>query len=284
MAKSNKLIICAALTGAVTPKEKSPHHPITPDEIAADVVRCAQAGAAAVHIHARDEHAQGTMSVKVFTEIFEKTRDACRKAGVDVIINLTTSGQKGASIEEKVAHIKALKPEMMSYDVGSFNWDDRWIYDNSPDFLRHAGQVALDCDVKPEIEVFDTGHILSAGTYVKEGLLKAPCHYQFVLGVGGAMQGTVENIVFLRNMLPEGATWSATGIGAYHLPVMYAALAAGCDGLRVGLEDNVYMSRGVKASNVSLVERAVQVATTYGREIATADEAREILGITRRSW
>lgn len=284
MAKSNKLIICAALTGAETPKEKSPYHPITPDEIAADVVKCAQAGAAAVHIHARDKDAKGTMDLRVFTEIFEKTKNACQTAGVDVIINLTTSGQMGASIEEKVAHIKALKPEMMSYDVGSFNWDDKWIYDNSPDFLRHAGKVALEYDVKPEIEVFDSGHILSAGTYVKEGLLKAPCHYQFVLGVGGAMQGTVENIVFLRNMLPEGATWSATGIGTYHLPVIFGALAAGCDGLRVGLEDNVYMSRGVKASNVALVERTVQIAKLFGREIATAQEAREILGITRRSW
>lgn len=284
MAKSNKLFICAALTGAATPKEKSPHHPITPDEIAADVVNCAKAGAAAVHIHARDEHAVGTMNLDTFTEIFEKTREACLKAGVDVIINLTTSGEKGASIEKKVAHIKALKPEMMSYDVGSFNWDDRWIYANSPEFLRVAGKVAIENDVKPEIEVFDSGHILSTNTYIKEGLLKAPCHYQFVLGVGGAMQGTVDNIVFLRNMLPESATWSATGIGAYHLPVMYASLAAGCDGLRVGLEDNVYISRGVKASNVALVERAVQVATIFGREIATAEEAREILGITRKSW
>lgn len=284
MAKSNKVIICAALTGAVTPKEKSPNHPITPDEIAADVVRCARAGAAAVHLHARDEQARGTMSVDVFTEIFEKTRAACIEAGVDVIVNLTTSGAVGCTKEQRVAHIEKLKPEMMSYDVGSFNWDDAFIYDNSPDFLRLAGKVALENDVKPEIEIFDSGHILSTATYIKEGLLKAPAHYQFVLGVGGAMQGTIENVLFLRNMLPEGATWSATGIGAYHLPVMYAALAAGCDGLRVGLEDNVYMSRGVKASNVQLVERAVEIAKLYGREIATAGEAREILGITRKSW
>ena len=282
--KSSKVIICAALTGAVTPKSKSPYHPITPDEIAADVVRCAKAGAAAVHLHARDENGLGTMNLDVFTEIVEKTRDACIKEGVDVIINLTTSGAAGVSIEDKVAHIKKLRPEMMSYDVGSFNWDDQWVYENSPQFLRHAGKVSIDYDVKPEIEVFDSGHILSAGTYVKEGLLKAPCHYQFVLGVGGAMQGTIDNIVFLRNMLPEGATWSATGIGAYHMPVMYAALAAGCDGLRVGLEDNVYMSRGVKATNVALVERAVQVVKLFGREPTTAAEAREILGISRKTF
>ncbi len=284
MAKSNKVIICAALTGAVTPKEKSPNHPITPDEIAADVVRCAKAGAAAVHLHARDINAKGTMSADVFTEIFEKTKAACQEAGVDVIINLTTSGAMNCTKEERVAHIQKLKPEMMSYDVGSFNWDDAFIYDNSPDFLRLAGKVALECDVKPEIEVFDSGHIRSTQTYIKEGLLKAPAHYQFVLGVGGAMEGTIDNVVFLRNMLPEGATWSATGIGTAHMPVMYAALAAGCDMLRVGLEDNVYLSRGVKASNEALVKRAVQVATTFGREIATADEAREILGITRKSW
>ena len=227
MAKSNKVIICAALTGAVTPKEKSPNHPITPDEIAADVVRCAKAGAAAVHLHARDINAKGTMSTDVFTEIFEKTKAACQEAGVDVIINLTTSGAMNCTKEERVAHIQKLKPEMMSYDVGSFNWDDAFIYDNSPDFLRLAGKVALECDVKPEIEVFDSGHIRSTQTYIKEGLLKAPAHYQFVLGVGGAMEGTIDNVVFLRNMLPEGATWSATGIGTAHMPVMYAAQAAG---------------------------------------------------------
>ena len=284
MAKSNKLIVTAALTGAVTPREKSPNHPITPDQIAADVVRCAQAGASVVHLHARDENAVGTMNADIFTEIFEKTRDACLKAGVDVVINLTTAGALVASDEERVAHVEKLKPEMMSYDVGSFNWDDMMVYENSPKFLRMAAKVALENDVKPEIEVFDSGHILSTDTYIREGLLKAPAHYQFVLGVGGAMQGTIENVVFLKHMLPEGATWSATGIGTYHLPVMYAALAAGCDGIRVGLEDNVYMSRGVKATNAGLVERAVKIATLYGREIATAAEAREILGITRKSW
>ncbi len=284
MAKSNKLIICAALTGAVTPKEKSPYHPITPDEIAADVVKVVKAGASCVHIHARNENAMGTMSVDVFREIMEKTKAACQAENLDVIINLTTSGEKGATIEQRVAHIRELKPEMMSYDVGSFNWDDVWIYDNSPEFLRLAGKVAIENDVKPEIEVFDSGHIRSVNTYVKEGLLKAPCHYQFIMGVGGAMEGRVEDLVFLKNMLPEGATWSASGIGPKHLPVMYASLALGCDALRVGLEDNVYLKRGVKASNEDLVKRAVDIATTFGREIATAQEAREILGITRKSW
>lgn len=282
--KSNKLFICAALTGAVTPKAKSPYHPISPEEIAEDVVKCAKAGAAIVHLHGRDKDAQGTMDLDVFTEIFERTKDLCTKEGVDVIINLTTSGEKGASIEKKVAHIKALKPEMMSYDIGSFNWDDMWIYDNSPEFLRTAGKVAVDNDVKPEIEVFDSGHIRSFATYEKEGLLKAPGHFSFVLGVGGAMDGSVENIIFLRDKLPEGATWSATGVGTWHLPVIFGALAAGCDGLRVGLEDNIYLSRGVKGSNEDFVKRTVEIAKLYGREIATAEETRNILGITRKSW
>ncbi len=284
MAK-DKVFITAALTGAVTPKAISPYHPISPDEIAADVVRCAKAGASVVHLHARDENAQGTMSVEVYDQIWEKTQAAVKAAGVDVVINLTTSGTMYiVSNEERVAHVRKLKPEMMSFDIGSFNWGDAMLYDNNPDFLRLAGKVAVENNIKPEIEVFDSGHIPSAQTYIKEGLLIEPCHFQFILGVGGAMSGRIDNLVFLKNLLPAKCTWSASGIGTYHMPVMFAALAADCDGIRVGLEDNVYLSRGVKATNEQLVARAKTVVETYGKKVATAEEAREILGITRKSW
>ena len=144
MAK-DKVFITAALTGAVTPKAISPHHPISPDEIAADVVRCAKAGASVVHLHARDENAQGTMSVEVYDQIWEKVQAAVKAAGVDVVINLTTSGTMYiVSNEERVAHVQKLKPEMMSFDIGSFNWGDAMLYDNNPQFLRLAGKVAID--------------------------------------------------------------------------------------------------------------------------------------------
>ena len=281
--KSNKVVICCALTGGATPKSKSEYLPVTPDEIAEDVVRVGLAGASYVHIHARDKQnpEQAVNDADVYTEIVEKIREKCKEANLDMVINLTTGVPIG-TYEERFAHAKKLRPEMMSLDVGSFNYWDREVYANHPDYLRMACKMALECDIKPEIEVFDSGHIRSAQTYIDEGLLKAPCHYQFVLGAGGAMAGTIDNVVFLKNMLPEGATWSATGIGTDHLPVMYAALAAGCDVVRVGLEDNLYYSRGVKASNEMLVKRAVEVAKLAGREIATAEEAREILGLTRK--
>ena len=200
--------------------------------------------------------------------------------GLNPIINLTTSGGIGTD-EERVTNIRNHKPEMCSFDSGSFNWADWFVYDNPPSFLRLCAKVCLEHDIKPEVEVFDSGHIVSMETYIREGLIKLPVHYQFVLGVGGAMKGTVKNMQFLHSMLPEGSTWSATGIGVYHMPVMLAALALGADGIRVGLEDNIYITEGVKTTNTALVERAVRLGEIADREIATPDEAREMLGITR---
>ena len=129
--------------------------------------------------------------------------------------------------------------------------------------------------------MFDTGHIDSVMHYVNRWDIPKPPHIPFIMGVGGAMPGTTENLAFLVNELPEGSTWSVSGIGRAHMPMLLAGLALGCDGLRVGLEDNIYLSRGVIATNVQLVERAVEISKLAGREIATADDAREILGITR---
>ena len=150
------------------------------------------------------------------------------------------------------------------------------------ELTRELGRAIQECNVKPEIEVFDAGMIYNTVYYMKTGVLKAPCHYQIVLGCAGGMTSTVENLVYLRSIMPEGSTWAACGISSGHLPIMMATIAMGGH-LRVGLEDNLYMDRGVLAkSNVELVERAVKALALNNLEPATPDEARQILGLTRK--
>jgi len=277
-----KLIVSAAITGTAGSKAMSPHIPITAEEIAAETVAVAKAGASMVHIHVHDDTGAPTMALKYFRDAFEAVKEATEKAGVDIIVNLTTSGGSNDT-PERLAHLQALRPEVCSYDAGTFNWNLGGVFENSPAFLIECGKAIRELDIKPEIEVFDYGMLGNALAYAKHGLLKTPAHVQFVLGVTGAMEGTVENLQYLHSKLPEGWTWSVTGIGPAHLPMLLTGLAMGADGVRVGLEDNLYLSRGVKATNVQLVERAVAIARMVGREPATAEEARQMLGITRHS-
>jgi len=172
-----------------------------------------------------------------------------------------------------------LKPEMASYDCGSMNWQNTTVFENSPKFLEKLGLKMQEAGVKPEIEIFDVGMIYNALYYLKKGVLKAPLHFQFVLGAAGGMPATVENLVYLKNLIPEGSTWSALGIGKGHLPILYAALALGGH-VRVGMEDNILYSKGVLAkSNVEFVERTKRTVHEFGKEVATPDEARRILGV-----
>ncbi len=278
----SKLIISACLLGAGTMRSATPYVPITPDEIAEDVVRCAKAGAAIVHIHARDDEGKNTMATDRFVEIYDKSTAACRKAGVDVVFNLTSSGSK-FPIEMRLAHLKLLKPEMCSYDPGSINWANSYVFLNEPKFLEELGKTCIEENIKPELEIFDGGMMGNVAYYVKKGFLKTPCHYQFMLGVSGGMPGNIDSLAYFLPKLPEGSTWSISGIGHTHMACMLAGLSAGCNGLRVGLEDNIYLSKGVLATNEQLVARACELGKLAGREIATAEDAREILGITR-SW
>lgn len=280
----NKLIISAALSGAGTSKAAAPTVPYHADEIAEQVVAVVKAGASVVHIHVRDDDGWPTMSTEKFTEAFLAIKKAVAAAGVDVIINLTTSGSSKIEANDiRLAHLKALRPEMCSFDSGTFNWNCGGVFVNTPDFLEELSACVVENDIKPEIEIFDNGMVGNALYYIKKHNIPTPCHFQFVLGVGGGADGTVKNLLFLKELLPEGATWSVTGIGKRHMEMMLAGLALGCDGLRVGLEDNLYLSRGVKATNVQLTERAVALAKMAGREIAAAAEARQILGIKRQA-
>lgn len=277
----NKVVISAALTGAITTQKESPSLPIKPEEIAADVVACAKAGAAICHIHVRDENGVGTMNIDRFSEAYEAIQAAVKEAGVDVILNLTTSGGVAGN-EERMAHLKKLCPEMCSYDAGSLNWAGDTIFINSPTFLMDLGKVTMEYGIKPEVEVFDSSMIKNAVRNVQRGYLEDKLHFQFVLGTYGGMAATVENLMFLRSLLPSNSTYSVSGIGAGSVPMIMAALAVGADGIRVGLEDNVYMSKGVPATNVLQVERAVQLVKLSGREVATAAEARQLLNFPKR--
>ena len=288
MAKTNKVMIQVCLCGAGTKKDQAPTVPYYANELAEQIVDCAKAGASICHIHVREdkmvdgkmEIGYKSMGLKPFTDAVEAAREACKKAGVDIIINLTTSGGEYEDYK-RLQHLGALRPEMCSFDPNTINWANSYIFENSPRFLNYLSDEVVKYDVKPEFEVFDTGHIDSVMYYVEKHNIPKPPHIQFIMGVGGSMPGTTENLAFLVGKLPAGATWSVSGIGRTHMPMMLAGLSMGCDGLRVGLEDNIYYSRGVIATNVQLVERAVELSKLAGREIATAEEAREIMGITR---
>ncbi|MBP2643237.1 MAG: kce 4 [Firmicutes bacterium] len=273
-----KLIITAALCGAGTTKAQTPHVPITPDEIAADVVACAKAGAAIAHIHVRDEKGKNSMQTEVFTEVVGKVRKALDEAGLDIVINLTTSGSVWPE-DMRIAHLPVLLPEMCSYDPGSMNWANSYVFLNTPPFLERLGGICQELQIKPEIEIFDAGMIGNLDYYIKKGILKTPCHCQFVLGVSGGMPGNVESLAYLLPKIPKDSTWSISGIGKSHMPMMLAGLAEGCDGLRVGLEDNIFLEKGVYATNAQLVARAIELGKIAGREIANAEDARQILGL-----
>jgi 3-keto-5-aminohexanoate cleavage enzyme len=286
MAKSNKLIISCCLSGAGTKKEQAPAVPYHPEEIAADVVRVAKAGAAIVHIHVRDDQGTKSMSLDKFIQTIDLTRAACKKENVDVVINLTSSGGSYVD-EERLQHLAKIRPEMCSYDAGTINWSNSFVFENHPRFLEKLTKTVLEYDIKPEVEVFDTGFMGNTAFYIKKHGLKVPTHYQFIMDVPGGIDGTVKNLAFLVDMLPEGSTWSVSGIGYSHMPMLLAALAMGADGVRVGLEDNIIYGKDEKGNkiigtNEQFVKRAVELAKIAGRGIATAQEARDILGITRK--
>ncbi len=280
---TKKTIITAALTGAVTPKELNPYIPLTPSEIAEDAYNCWKAGAAIVHLHMRDDEGFGTMDKEKFAETIKLIR---KHKDCDVVINCTSSGStKPLTPEQRMEHFNSIPEiEIGSYDAGTMNWGCAMVFENNPKFLEQLSQCYIDQQIVPEIEIFDMGMMGNAKYYIKKNLLPDPAYFQFVLGVLGGMDATVENLQFLVKNLPPGSRWSAFGIGLGHLPIMFASLALGADGIRVGLEDNVIMGKDeegnkILATNVKLVKRAVDAVKAFGNVPATPDEARKILGI-----
>ena len=279
---AKKTIITIATTGAWPKKENNPNVPMTPAEISEDIYDCWQAGAAMAHIHMRDEQGNGTMDKNKFRETVELLRK--NHPDCDIIINMTTSGALTASDEERKIHVKELRPEMASYDCGSMNWLNSGLFLNPPAFLEQLGKDFQEWGVKPEIEAFDPGMIANAAYYLKKGVLKAPLHFQFCMGCANGIPGSIKNLLFMKETMDSlcpGSTWSCFGVGQTALDMLYAAVPLGGH-IRVGMEDNVMYSKGVLAdSNRQFVERAARVIREYGNEVATPDEAREILGLKK---
>ena len=288
-------IITCALTGSADTAGKNPAVPVTPEEIATSGIEAARAGAAIIHIHVRDPETRlGSMNVGYYREVVERVRDS----GIDVVLNLTpgpgarfvpgdpdpkTAGP-GSTIttpERRVEHILALRPEICSLDMGSMNFGPH-VFANIPAHLSTMAASIREAGVKPELEVFEAGHIQLAAKMVADGAFDAPQLFQIVLGVPWGAPSTPEAMLFMRNLLPPGANWAGFGIGRAEFP--FVALAAMLGGhCRVGLEDNLYLEKGVLApSNAALVEKAVRILEVTGATVATSAQAREILGLRGR--
>ena len=275
MNAKDKVIITAAVVGAMPSKNDNPNLPTQPKEIAESVFECYEAGAAVAHIHVRDDNDAGSMSL----EKFQQTVEIIRDAKCPIILNLTTSGAAGATEDDRILPFSELLPEMASFDAGTMNWMHKIIFENSPSFLERLGQTMIEKGVKPEIEVFDMGMLNNAKYYIKKGFLQEPCIIQICLGAPGGMEATVDNLLFVVNNLPENCTWGTFGIGKGANEILLAGLALGGN-IRVGFEDNVFYNKGVLAdSNAQFVKRVVRLAAEVGRSAATPDEARKILGL-----
>lgn len=273
-----KVIITAAITGSRISRDVAPKIPITPDEIAQSCIECWNAGAAIVHIHVRDpKTGLGTQDLDLFRQVVEPLREK-----TDLLLCLTTSGIPGRNlpIEERLISLE-LEPELASFDAGSINLGGT-VFINPPEFLEAAAKKMKEKGVKPELEIFDVGMIVTCLRMRDEGHLEEPLHFQFVLGTPWGSPATPKSFLHLYEHIPEGSTWSIIGIGKGHLPMSMMGLIM--DGhIRVGMEDNVYYQRGELAnSNAQFVERIVRIAREYGREVATPEEARRILGLRKK--
>lgn len=272
-----KTIITVAPTGGAITKDQNPNIPLQPKEIAEDVYQCWKAGAAIAHIHVRDDKGVGSMDLEKFTETVERIRDKC-----DIVLNLTTSGDLDADDNQRIEHLIKLKPEIASYDCGTMNWQHNRLFVNTPQFLEKLGKTLIKYQIKPEVEIFDSSFYYNAEYYIKNGFIEKPPYYQFVLGAPGGMKATVENLVFLKSLLPKDYPhWSAFGIGKAHLPIMMTTIAMGGH-VRVGMEDNIFYGyKNLAKSNTQFVERAKRLIHEAQKEIASPDEVRKMLKLKK---
>jgi len=283
-----KTIITVAVTGALTTREQNPNVPYTPEEIAEAAIESHRAGAAVAHLHVRDPFTgKAAQNIELYKKVIKLIRKDC-----DILINTTTGGGPGMSYDERIAIIPALikegmKPEIASLNAGSLNfgilsWKKKtFLLDdvqmNPWGQLYRYAKTMKEHRVKPEIEIYDAGMINNARVLQELDALEAPLHFQFVLGVLGGMQPTVENLVFLKSSIPPGSTWSVCVVGLEIFSLGAAAIAAGGN-VRLGMEDGVYISKGELAeSNAQLVAKMRRIALEMGRETATPEDARRIL-------
>jgi 3-keto-5-aminohexanoate cleavage enzyme len=268
---STPLVVTVAPTGADTARERTPHVPQEPAEIAAEAAAWSSAGATVIHIHVRDAEGRPTMDLGRYRE----TVAAVREAAPELLVNLTTAGSWSMEEADRLA-VVSLKPDVCSFDAGSLNFGDG-VFLNPPPFLRALAEACLEHGVKPELECFDASHIEFCLRLAGEGLLREPLWFQFVMGIPGGIAATPRNLLHLAGSVPEGSSWSAIGVGRAQLPMTSLAISAGGH-VRVGMEDNVMLSRGVLAtSNADFVRRAAETGRLAGRPPATPAEARAIV-------
>ncbi|WP_105435172.1 3-keto-5-aminohexanoate cleavage protein [Neorhizobium tomejilense] len=291
---ANPTIISCAVTGNITTIDQTPYLPVTPEQIAAACIDAARAGAAIVHIHVRHPDGRPSMELQHYREVVERLR----AADEDVIINLTTGpggrfvpskdepriAAPGTTLmrpEHRVEHIASLRPEICSLDFNTM-YSGSSVVINTPRNLAVMADIIRNAGVLPEIEVFDTGDIQLANQLLQEGRLAEPALFQIVLGVRYGAIATPETLMYMKSLLPAGAHWAAFGVGRWEFPMLAQAWLLGGH-VRVGLEDNIYLEKGVlAASNTVLVEKAVRILRELGGTIATAGEAREILGLKKQ--
>ncbi|NPV27092.1 MAG: 3-keto-5-aminohexanoate cleavage protein [Firmicutes bacterium] len=267
-----KLIITVAPTGKKGTKQHHPRLPMTPAEIAEEVYQAWQAGASIVHLHVRDSQGKDTHDLEIFKETIELIRQRC-----DIIIQISTSGTVEDSIEDRLAPI-ALRPEMATLIAGTVNFQDEVFYSPKP-YMELAAKKMREYGVKPELDVMEVGAINNAQALVEQGLISPPLHFNLLFGLPGSIPGSLKNVLYMVDNLPAGSTWSLSAVGRWELPLTTMAILLGGH-VRVGFEDNLYYSKGIKAeSNAQLVERVVRIARELEREAASPAEARKILGI-----
>ena len=278
---SGPVVISAALTGVLATREQCPAIPYTPKEIADEAKRATDAGAAIVHIHARTPEGGPDWTVDTFAEILAEVRSR-----TSVIINFST-GAVGVPAEERVAHIRELRPDIGALNMGSMNYAiysekkktfyHDHVFANPFKDIRFFLEAMNSAGVRPELECFDTGHIANTAPLIDLGVLRAPYQFSLIMGVLGGIPGSTRHLVNQVDTLPPGSHWQVIGIGLNQWPLVAAAIAMGGN-VRVGLEDNFYVEVGSMAkSNADLVEKAVRLARDEGREVASVEQARQIL-------
>ena len=289
-----EVIVTCAVTGAGDTVDKHPAIPVTPEQVANAAIEAADAGAAIVHIHVRDpKTGAGSRDI----ELFRQSVDRVRASGRDVLINLTAGmggdlvvddddpatpapGSDLVNAQTRMAHVEALRPDIASLDCGSINFsDDNVIYVQTPNMLRTMATRYREIGVKPELEVFDLGHLRFANQMVQEGLLNDPPMYQICLGIPWGADATTATMATMASQVPAHAVWSGFGISRMQMPMVAQAMLLGGN-VRVGLEDNLYLERGVHASNGELVSKAIRIIKELGGRACSVDEARDKLGLS----
>lgn len=293
MTMNTDVVVTCAVTGAGDTVDKHPAIPVTPEQIANSAIEAADAGAAIVHLHVRDpETGKGSRDINLFKETVELVRNS----GRNVLINLTAGmggdlvvddenpevpaeGTDLISAEERMAHVELLRPDIATLDCGTINFDNaNYVYIQTPNMLRAMAARYAEIGVKPEMEVFDLGHLRFANQMVSEGLIQGRPMYQVCLGIPWGAGADSATMTAMVGQLPRDAFWSGFGISRTQMPMAAQAMLLGGN-VRVGLEDNLYLEKGVPASNAQLVEKAVRIIRDLGGQICDADQARERLGI-----